>query len=84
MSLFLLYPSIRLNKLSLCPPVAVKNQVNAPQGGARGFRDVTVRNDTGDVVSRLVWLDESPGRPTQPLPDRGACSEAVPTTQAPR
>jgi 3',5'-cyclic AMP phosphodiesterase CpdA len=66
------YPSIRLDKLSLCPPVAVKNQVkefNSPQRGARGFRDVTVRNDTGDIVSTcLVWLYESPYLPAQPLP----------------
>jgi 3',5'-cyclic AMP phosphodiesterase CpdA len=31
------YPSVRLDKLSLCPPVAVKNRVNAPQGGRAGL-----------------------------------------------
>ena len=78
------YPSIRLNKLSLCPPVAVKNQVNAPQGGARGFRDVTVRNDTGDIVSSLVWLDESPSRPAHPLPGSRASSGGRSHHQTPR
>ncbi len=76
------YPSIRLDKLSLCPPVSVKNQVNAPQGGARGFRDVTVRKDTGDIVSRLVWLDESPSHPTQPVPAPRAPSKVLPKAQA--
>ncbi len=76
------YPSIRLDKLSLCPPVSVKNQVNAPQGGARGFRDVTVRKDTGDIVSRIVWLDESPSHPTQPVSAPRASSKVLPNPQA--
>ena len=62
-------PSIRLQKLSLCPPIAVKNQVNPRQGGARGFRDVTIGNDTGDVESRLVWFQELPGRPAAIPPE---------------
>ncbi len=53
------YPSILSNKLMVCPPIAIKDQVTAPQK-ARGFRDVTISNDTGGVTSEIVWLEESP------------------------
>ena len=77
------YPSIRLDKLSLCPPVAFKNQ--ADKGvGARGFRDVTVRNETGDVVSSPAWLGESSCPPARPLPAPHAPSKGLPAAQAPR
>jgi hypothetical protein len=52
------YPSIRTNKLLICPPIAIKDQVKAPRQ-ARGFRDVAVNNDTGAVTSEIVWFEES-------------------------
>jgi hypothetical protein len=61
------YPSILSNKLMVCPPLAIKDQVTTAQK-ARGFRDVTVSNDTGRVSSEIVWLEESSQGPARSLP----------------
>ena len=52
-------PDENMNKLLVCPPIAVKYQMNQPEE-ARGFREVLVDTQTGDVESKIVWLNEVP------------------------
>jgi hypothetical protein len=77
------YPSIRTNKLLICPPIAIKDQVKAPQK-ARGFRDVAVNNDTGAVTSGIVWLEESSQAHQGVPPARPDPLKVSPPAQAPR
>jgi 3',5'-cyclic AMP phosphodiesterase CpdA len=51
------YPSMLSHKLMICPPIAIKDQVIEPEK-ARGFRDVSVSNETGAVTSEIVWLEK--------------------------
>jgi hypothetical protein len=77
------YPSILSNKLVISPPIAIKDQVRAPQT-ARGFRDVAIRNDTGAVSSEIIWLEDSPQDAPKALPAEPASSGFLPAGQAPR
>jgi hypothetical protein len=47
---------IGLEKLQVCPPLAIKFQVGSKET-ARGFRDVSVYGDTGQVASEIVWYE---------------------------
>ena len=72
------YKQSSFDKMLICPPIAVKNQVGAGED-ARGFRDVTVDGETGNVSSEIVWLnrgsagtypnDHVENNPAWPQPD---------------
>jgi 3',5'-cyclic AMP phosphodiesterase CpdA len=54
-------PAANLDKLLICPPIAVKYQMDKEQGQrARGFRDVHIDTKTGEIIkskSEIAWLD---------------------------
>jgi tetratricopeptide (TPR) repeat protein len=47
------YPKATLDKLHICPPVAIKNQIETPDE-ARGFCEVSIADD-GMVTTHIVW-----------------------------
>ncbi len=53
------YPKETFAKLTICPPLAVKFQMDDGEG-ARGFRDVRINGEDGTVSSEIVWLPSGP------------------------
>lgn len=60
------YLSGSLLKLSVCPPLASKKQEGAPVQ-ARGFREVSVDCDSGEIKSTIFWYDRNRGENPQLL-----------------
>ncbi|MBV8075945.1 MAG: metallophosphoesterase [Planctomycetaceae bacterium] len=52
------YDPVSFEKLMVCPPLAVKNQVGEGER-ARGFRDVRIDGKNGNLWSEVVWLESS-------------------------
>jgi hypothetical protein len=57
---------VGLDKLTVCPPIAVKLQVGkAPKDWARGFLDVKI-NGAGGIAKKVHWYEGTGGEPRVP------------------